>query len=445
MKKLLICIVLMAVQLTCVMAQPQDLDAKYATELLKPGTEAPDFKLKTLEGKSFKLSSLRGRYVVLDCWASWCPDCRKDIPNVLRMYEKFHQQGVEFVGLSFDTDREKWQQAVEQYGLCYTQVSELLRMKDSPLAQAYGVRWIPSMYLIAPDGKVVLGTVLSDKLEKTLYERCAKPFTSNVEQLTIDGSKGRLAAVIQKPELPAGGQCPMVVLSHGFTGNKEAQLLTLVADSLQAHGIASIRFDFNGHGKSEGDFQEMTVPNEVEDAKCVIEYVRDLRYVSKVAIAGHSQGGVVAAMTAGELTANDISAVVLFAPAGVIRDDAIRGLKPDLSFARELNPLDPPEYIEIWGGLKLGRDYIRSAQTLPIYATAQHYQGPALIIHGTADRTVPYTYGERFHDIWPSSELVILDAFDHGFSQCVYRVADLATDYLVKTLLPSASRQTAGE
>ena len=84
--------------------------------------------------------------------------------------------------------------------------------------------------------------------------------------------------------------------------------------------------------------------------------------------------------------------------------------------------------------MKLGRDYIRSAQTLPIYATAKHYQGPALIIHGTADRTVPYTYGERFHDIWPSSQLVVLDAFDHGFSQCVYRVADLATDFLVKTL-----------
>ena len=427
-------LMLMAIQLTCGMAQPQDLDAKYATDLLKPGTEAPDFKLKTLDGKTFKLSSLRGRYVVVDCWASWCPDCRKDIPNVQRMYEKFHAKGVAFVGLSFDTDHTKWQQAVEQYGLPYTQVSELKRMRESPVAQAYGVRWIPSMYLLDPDGKVVLGTVLSDKMESLLYERFATPFTSNEEQLTIDGSKGRLAAIIQRPVLKEGERCPMVMLCHGFTGNKEAPLLKLMADSLQARGIASIRFDFNGHGKSEGAFQEMTVPNEVEDAKCVLEYVRDLRYVSKVAIVGHSQGGVVAAMTAGEQP-DDVQSVVLLAPAGVIRDDAIRGIRPDMSFAWDLNPLDPPEYIEFGKGMKLGRDYVTTAQTLPIYATAKYYEGPALIIHGTADRVVPYTYGERFHEQWPKSRFVLLDAVDHGFSQCIYRVADLSTDYLVETLL----------
>lgn len=429
------CFTLMAILLTGAIAQPQDLDAKYATELLKPGTAAPDFKLKTLDGKTFRLSSLRGRYVVLDCWASWCPDCRKDIPDMKRMYGKFHSKGVAFVGLSFDTDREKWQQCVEQNGMQWTHVSELKRMKESAVAQSYGVRWIPSMYLIDPDGKVVLATVVCDKLERTLYECCAQPFAANEEQLTIDGSKGRLAAVIQKPALQAGEQCPMVVLCHGFTGNKEAQLLKLVADSLQARGIASVRFDFNGHGKSEGAFQEMTVPNEVEDAKRVIAYVRDLRYVSRVAIAGHSQGGVVAAMTAGELPQGDISAVVLFAPAGVIPDDAIRGLSPSMQFMADINPLDPPEYIEIYGGRRLGRDYIKSAQTLPIYQTARRYQGPALVIHGTADRVVPYTYGERFHEQWPQSRFVLLDAFDHGFTQCVYRVADLAADYLVETLL----------
>ena len=95
---------------------------------------------------------------------------------------------------------------------------------------------------------------------------------------------------------------------------------------------------------------------------------------------------------------------------------------------------DPGEYVELWGGLKLGGQYIRTAFNLPIYETAAKYQGPALIIHGNADRVVPYTYGERFHKIWPKSELVIQEYFDHGFSQNLYRTTDIVSDFLIKHL-----------
>lgn len=425
---------LLLIAAVTISAQPQDDDAKYAIELLKPGTPAPELKMKDINGQKFQLSKLKGKYVVLDFWASWCPDCRKDAPNMVRMYNKFHPQGVEFVGVSYDTEKANLQAALEKYSIQYTQVSEFVRMKQSTTAPAFGVRWIPSMILLDPEGKVVLGTVLSDKLEKTLYEVTAPKYQARTEQVTIDGSKGKLKAIIQKPELKQGEQCPMVILCHGFTGNKESKLLTLLADSLQQNGIASIRFDFNGHGESEGPFVEMTVPNEIEDAKKVFEYVRDLRYVSSVAIVGHSQGGVVASMTAGLLEPDDLQAVVLFAPAGVIPDDAIRGITPEGNMAYDLNPLDPPEYLEFGGGMKLGRDYITTAQHLKIYQTAKRYQGPALILHGTGDRVVPFTYGERYQEIWPKSELIIYEGFDHGFSQCLYRVCDEATAFLIKTL-----------
>jgi pimeloyl-ACP methyl ester carboxylesterase len=97
------------------------------------------------------------------------------------------------------------------------------------------------------------------------------------------------------------------------------------------------------------------------------------------------------------------------------------------------DPADPPEYINLWG-LKLGRDYILTAQRLPIYRTAMRYQGPAFILHGTADRLVPYTYGERFNDIWPKSEYVELEGFDHGFAQNIYRATDLVSSWLIRTL-----------
>jgi pimeloyl-ACP methyl ester carboxylesterase len=222
----------------------------------------------------------------------------------------------------------------------------------------------------------------------------------------------------------------MVMLCHGFGGSKEGQMFDLIADSLCQHGIASIRFDFNGHGQSEGEFVDMTVPNEIEDAQKVFEYVRDLRYVDGVALVGHSQGGVVASMLAGQLSADDIAAVALMAPAAVLRDDAIRGNTMGATY----NPLDAPEYVELYGGRKLGRNYITSAFRLPIYETAAKYTGPALIVHGTADRVVPYTYGIRYHQLWKDSEYVELDDHDHGFSQNVYRATRIVSDFLIKTL-----------
>ena len=410
-------------------APEPDFDSKYATELVKAGTHAPDFKMKTIDGKTFKLSQLKGKTVVLDFWASWCPDCRKDAPEVVRMYKEYAPQGIEFVGVSMDTDMEAWRKACEQFGITYTQVSELKKFKETDIAKAYGVKWIPSMVVVDKEGKVALSTVLTYKVDKYLKELRPTGFKPIRERVTIDGDHGKLQAVIQKPDLKPGQQCPMVVFCHGFGGTKEGPLFELITDSLQKHGIASIRFDFNGHGESEGKFEDMTVPNEINDAKKVIEYVRDLRYVSKIALVGHSQGGVVASMTAGEL-GSDISAVVLMAPAAVLRDDAIRGS----TFGKQYNPLDPPEYVELWGPQRLGRNYIKTAFSLPIYETAANYHGPALIIHGNGDRIVPYTYGLRFHQQWKGSEYVLQEYFDHGFSQNIYRTTDIVSDFLLRTL-----------
>ena len=439
MKKVLLFFVLLSLGAIAARAQfiQQDLDNKYATELVKVGTAAPDFKMKTPEGKTLQLSKFaKGKTVVLDFWASWCRDCRKDAPEVVRMYEKYRQHGIEFIGISMDTDVEAWKKAIGQFGITYPQVSELKKFKETDIAKAYGVNWIPSMVVIGPDGQVKLSTVLSYKVDKYLKELTTGAYQPKQkgESLFIDGDHGRLKAIIQKPELQPGEKCPMVVFCHGFSGRKEGPLFELVADTLQAHGIASIRFDFNGHGESEGEFVDMTVPNEIEDAKKVVEYVSSLSYVSDLAIVGHSQGGVVASMLAGQLSEElgkpAFKAVALMAPAAVLRDDAIRGN----TMGKQYDPFNPGEYVELWGGLKLGADYIRTAFSLPIYETAAKYQGSALVIHGNADRVVPYTYGERFHKIWPNSELVIQEYYDHGFTQNMYRTTDIVSEYLIRQL-----------
>ena len=433
-----VCLLLGATVKTMAQFGPQqDQDSKYATELIKAGTAAPDFKMLTPDGKKFQFSKFaKGKTVVLDFWASWCPDCRKDAPEVVRMYQAYKEKGVEFLGVSMDTDVDAWKKAIEKFGIEYPQVSELKKFKETDIAKAYGVNWIPSMVVIGADGKVALSTVLTYKVDKYLKELTTGAYVpaQKGERVSIDGDHGKLSALIQKPELQPGEKCPMVVFCHGFSGTKDGPLFELICDTLQAHGIASIRFDFNGHGQSEGEFKDMTVPNEIEDAKKVVEYVRDLNYVSDLAIAGHSQGGVVAAMTAGELSEAlgepAFKAVALMAPAAVLRDDAIRGN----TMGKSYDPFDAGEYVELWGGLKLGGNYIRTAFTLPIYETAAKYQGPAIIVHGNADRVVPYTYGERFHQIWPKSEYVMQEYFDHGFSQNVYRSTDIVAQFLLKAL-----------
>lgn len=254
---------------------------------------------------------------------------------------------------------------------------------------------------------------------------------AKTENITIQGSVGKLAAVLQTPDgLSEGEKCPVAILMHGFMGGKDGILEKLTADKLAQNGIASIRFDFNGHGESEGPFSGMTVPNEIEDAKMVFEYVQSLPFAGPVAMTGHSQGGVVASMTAGDLGADKVKCVVLLAPAAVLRDDAIRGNTMGATY----NPLDPPEYVLLFGDRKLGGEYIKTAFSLPIYETAQKYTGPACIIHGTGDQVVPYTYGERYHSIWPGSELHILHAADHMFSKEMQKVVDLTVDFLVRNL-----------
>lgn len=148
----------------------QDDDAKYATELLKAGTLAPDFQLATPAGQTVSLSDYKGKYIVLDFWASWCPDCRKDAPNIVAAYNEFKDRNVAFIGISFDTDKAAWENAIKKYEIKYTQVSELKKWKETTVSGKYNINWIPAMYLIDPEGKVVLGTVISEKLIKKLGE-----------------------------------------------------------------------------------------------------------------------------------------------------------------------------------------------------------------------------------------------------------------------------------
>lgn len=251
------------------------------------------------------------------------------------------------------------------------------------------------------------------------------------EILSLNGSEGKLYAELQKPATEAE-KLPLVIICHGFTGNCNSELMTDIANDLQKQGIASLRFDFNGHGKSDGEFQNMTVLNEIEDLKDVIYWAKSQPWVENISLLGHSQGGVVVSMTAGELGDSVIKNVVLMAPAAVLRDDAIRGNTQGVQY----DPWNLKEdYVELPGrGLKLGRRYIETAVNLPIYETASRYTGPVLVIHGTHDRVVPYTYAERYQQIYQNCKLKLIPDEDHSFSKNTAEAALYASDWLSKQI-----------
>lgn len=147
-----------------------DPDIEYAADLLKPGTKVPDFTLLTPEGKELTLSQFKGKIVVLDFWASWCPDCRKELPAIEEAYEKYGNEGVVFIGVSFDDNKDKWTGAIKDYGLGYHQVSELKKWKQTDISPLYRIKWIPTLYVIDRKGKVALGTVVTEKMVSKLEE-----------------------------------------------------------------------------------------------------------------------------------------------------------------------------------------------------------------------------------------------------------------------------------
>lgn len=147
----------------------EDPDIQYGAELLKPGTPAPDFKLDNLDGKAVKLSDFRGKTVVLVFWASWCPDCRREIPELKEMYAK-HGSKVQFVSISYDREFQRLKDFAAENALPGVQLFDPLGMKKSKVGSDYHVKWIPSLYVIGPDGKVKLGTVVASKVAGLLNQ-----------------------------------------------------------------------------------------------------------------------------------------------------------------------------------------------------------------------------------------------------------------------------------
>ena len=226
-------------------------------------------------------------------------------------------------------------------------------------------------------------------------------------------------------EEPFGEIYDMAIIFHGFTANRNTSLLREIANSLRDENIASVRFDFNGHGDSDGKFENMTVLNEIEDANAILNYVKTDPHVRNIYLVGHSQGGVVASMLAG-LYPDLIKKVVLLAPAATLKGDALEGNTQGVTY----NPDHIPDRLP-FKDLTLGGFYLRIAQQLPIYEVSAQFTKPVCLIHGTDDTVVSPNASKKYDQIYQNSTLHLIEGADHCFSDSYQKNAvNLTTDFL---------------
>ncbi len=134
----------------------------YKQPIYKSGEMSKDFNATLIDGQSFKLYDLHGKYVLLDFWGSWCGPCRVENPELAALYNTYNNRdfksagGFEIVSVAIETKKESWEKAIKSDGLSWKyQIGEFERFK-SPIATLYGVKEIPTKYFISPEGRILM-------------------------------------------------------------------------------------------------------------------------------------------------------------------------------------------------------------------------------------------------------------------------------------------------
>jgi len=133
------------------------------------GSIAPDFTLKTIDGKAISLSSMKGKVLLVDFWASWCGPCRQENPNVVKVYNEFKNKGFDVLGVSLDNDKDAWQGAIKKDELTWNHVSDL-KGWDSEVVKSYSITGIPFTLLLDKEGKIIAKNLRGEMLKEKLVE-----------------------------------------------------------------------------------------------------------------------------------------------------------------------------------------------------------------------------------------------------------------------------------
>ena len=231
-----------------------------------------------------------------------------------------------------------------------------------------------------------------------------KEITFTRETLTL---QGRLA-------LPDQDKFDLAILIYGFAGqmiNSPSSLLPELAEKLWHQGIATLRFDFAGHGKSDVKIEDMNVFSQLEDAVAALEWAKKLPDLNHLYLVGHSQGGVIASMLAGYY-GDQVDKEVLINPAATLVDDA----KIGTCWGTDYDTKHIPDEIKL-APFTLKGFYFRTAKFLNIYEVAHAFDNPALVLAGSDDEIVNNYAAKHYHAILPNNEFHVLKNGNHNMDQ----------------------------
>lgn len=218
---------------------------------------------------------------------------------------------------------------------------------------------------------------------------------------------------------------PLVILVPGLTGHMEEEHILGIKDVINEVGFFVLRVELYGHGKTDGAFKNHNLYEWVSELYYIVDYAKQLDYVSDVYLAGHSQGGLATILVAG-LKRKQLKAILPLSPALNIPVDCRKG---DF-FGTLFDPLNVPDEICFWEENYVSGNYVRIAQMLPVEQAIAQYDGPVLLIHGTNDSAVPYFYSLDADRKYKDANLVLIDGAEHCYENHLEFAKKAVKDFL---------------
>ena len=220
---------------------------------------------------------------------------------------------------------------------------------------------------------------------------------------------------------------PLLILIHGFTGHMEEDHLLGVMRAANEAGFAVLRAEMYGHGMSGGSFRDHTIYKWVGNAMAVIDYTRQLDFVTDLYLCGHSQGGLLVMLVAA-MEHDRLKAILPLSPAICIPSDARSGNVLGVSF----DPDHIPEVLDCGDGDILGGNHVRVAQMIDVDAAIRRYTGLVLLVHGTGDETVPFQYSVDAAGKYADAKLVLIPDDTHCYDLHLDLVEAAVRDFLLE-------------